>query len=480
MPSVTQSPSERWDGLREVLNMAWPIMLGAVSFTIMDFTDKVFVSRLGVDNLAAVGSAGIWVYTLGVFFLGIAGCVSTFSSQSLGRGNKDHCARYGWHGVYVAIVAGAAALAFWPFAPVLFGSMRHSPEVTRLEILYFQIRILGFGFVAWEAALSAFFQSVSRPRIPMYCAMTANVTNIVLDWLLIFPHGPFPGLGIAGAAIATVISIMLQAALLHGIFLSAPFDREYHTRSAWRFNWTKLKDLVNIGWPAGVSSFLDVAAWSVFTSYLVGRFGTLQLAAHTAAINYMHLTFIPAIGLSYAITPIVGQWLGRGDVETAKARTYTTIKVGMTYMLTVAVTLAVLGPWLMRVFSDLPEVISLGHTLLILAAVFAGFDAVTIVLVGALRGAGDTRWIMMALAVGSYAVCLPLAWLFSRPLDLGATGAWIGATIYIIALSGAFLGRFRGEAWRHIKIFSEDRETVAANAAPGAVLEITPGERVAP
>ncbi len=432
-------------------------MLGAMSFVIMDFVDKVFVSRLGVDNLAAVGSAGIWAYTLGVFFVGIAGCVSTFSAQSLGRGNRENCSGYAWQGIYISIAAGSTVLLMWPLSRPLFERMGHAPEVLELELSYFRIRVLGFAFVAWQAALAGFFQSINRPIIPMYTTLVANVANIVLDYVLIFGKLGAPALGISGAAIATVISLALQVILLQAIFLNAEVNREYGSRRGWRFDWTKARDLFAIGWPSGVSSFLDVASWSIFTSFIIGGFGTVQLASHTAAISYMHLIFIPAMGLSMAATPIVGQWIGRGDIRIAKSRAYTAMRIAIVFMVTVGLTLAILGPYLMRVFSSDPEVINLGHTLLILAAIFAGFDAITIVLAGALRGAGDTRWMMITLSIGAYGVSLPLAWLFAHPMGLGARGAWIGETIYIILLSGVFLWRFHGEAWRDIRIFAEDR-----------------------
>lgn len=452
-----QTDSARWEGLREVAWMAWPILLGAMSWVIMDFVDKLFVSRLGVDNLAAVGSAGIWAYTLGVFFVGIAGCVSTFSAQSLGRGNPEDCSRYTWQGIYISMVASSTMLLMWPISRPLFERMGHAPEVVEFELTYFRIRVLGFVFIAWQAALSGFFQSINRSIVPMYAALAANVTNVVLDYALIFGKLGAPALGIAGAAIATVFSIGLQVVVLQTIFMGKKVDREYGSRRTWRFDWVKTRDLFAIGWPSGVSSFLDVASWSIFTSFIVGGFGTIQLASHTAAISFMHLTFIPAMALAMATTPIVGQWIGRGDIRTAKSRTYTATRIAIVLMVIIGAMLAIFGPYLMRVFSDDPEVIGLGSTLLILAAIFAGFDAITVVLGGALRGAGDTRWMMITLTIGAYCVSLPSSWFFAHTMGLGAIGAWIGQSVYIVLLSGAFLWRFHGEAWRNIRIFSEDR-----------------------
>jgi MATE family multidrug resistance protein len=450
-------------GVREVVAMAWPIMLGAVSFAFMDFADRFFVSRygdalgMGKDYLAAIGSSGIWSYTMGVFFLGVTGCVSTFVSQSYGKGEKSSCSRYAWQGVYISILAGLVGLLMYPLSGPLFHLMKHDPSVTALEITYFRIRILGFGFIAWQSGLSAFFQGISRPKIPMVVAVFANLLNIVLDYALVFGKFGLPEMGISGAAVATVSSLILQSLLLQAWFMSARVHREYRSLETWRPDFTRALDLFRIGWPAGLSGLLDVMSWSVFTSFIVGSFATAQLAGHNAAIGYMHIMFIPVMALNFAATAITGQWIGRGEIPMAKQRAYIATGMGICIMLTLGILMAVFGPGLIEAFSTDATVIDVGSTLLIYAAIFAGFDAVSIVLTGALRGAGDTRWIMVAMFLGSYFVSLPLAWLFSSVFGLEAKGAWVGATIYIIGLSGAFLWRFQSEKWRGIKIFFADR-----------------------
>lgn len=444
----------RWAGLREVLTMAWPIVLGSLSFTFMQFVDQYMVSWLGIEALAAVGSSGIWAATMAFFFVGVAGCVSTFVAQSLGRGDPENCSSFTWQGIYVSLAAGMVAVCIWPVSPFLFAAMGHSSEVTRLEVIYFQIRLFGYIFIGWQAALAAFFQATNKPVIPMCVALVANVVNVILDYGLIFGHFGMPEWGIGGAAAATVIALIIQVVLLQWIFMSDAVHAKYRSRTTFRFDLRKAKDLVKIGWPSGMSGVLDIASWAVFISFIVGQFGTTQLAAQNAAINFMHLQFLPAVGLSHAVTPIVGHWIGRGNYAVARARTYTAVKIGIVYMLVVGAVLATFGNELIGVFSDDPEVRAVGHMLLIFAAIFAGFDAISIVITGALRGAGDTRFIMVALLIGSYGVSLPLAYFFAVILGLKAIGAWIGATIYIILLSGVFLARFKGTTWEKIQIFS--------------------------
>ncbi len=477
--STPPSTDTRWEGLREVLTMAWPIMLGSISFTLMDFADKYFVAQLGADDLAAVGSSSLWSYILGVFFLHLAACVSTFAAQSLGRGNKENCARYAWQGIYISVAAGLFAAALWPFIPGMFAAMDHSPAVTERETTYMQIRLLGYVFIAWQASLSSFFTAVGRPIVAMYATLVANVLNILFDWLLVFGLYGFPRMEIAGAAWATVGSLAVQTLILHALFLGPKMHAEYHTRTSFAIDMVKVREFLRIGWPSGVAAFMDVAAWGIFTSFIVGGQGrTMQLAAHTAALTFMHLSFIPVLGLNQATTAIVGQWIGRKQIAIAKARAYTAVKIGVAFMMTTALLGVFFGSEMISLMSDDPEIIRLGHLLLIFAGIFAGFDAISIVLLGALRGAGDTQWSMRVLIVGAFVFLLPMGYVFARPLGMDVAGAWVGATIYIIALSGVVLHRFHGERWKHIVIFEEDRPRTADDGVP--VAPTVQGDPVAP
>lgn len=449
--------------------MSGPLILGMLSYTIMEFFDKVMCSYLGTDALAAVGSAGIASFTLCTLFMGIASIVTTFVAQCYGREEYDLCARYCWQGMYISFLGVIFAVVLWPLAPALFGSMGHNEAVTRYELQYFRMRVLGYFFVGAVTALAGFFQSVSRPRIPMYAAIIANGTNLLFNYLLIFGKFGFPRMEVAGAAVATVFSTILQCAIMLFCFLHPRFDAVYKTRSSWAFDWRRLREMITIGMPAAVSMFLDVANWWIFTSFIIGRFGAVQLAANTIAVSFMHICFLPAVGLNHGIATIVGQWLGRRDIARAKARTYTAIRMAGVYMVAMGLCFALFGDTLIRViFRAETGVVQLGHKLLILAALFQAFDAVNIICMGALKGAGDTRWMMYITFVMSYLVFLPMALFFAFYMQWAAFGAWMGATVFIVVLSGVLLRRFHGEGWRDINIFTR--------TAQDATLEVRPAE----
>lgn len=455
-PRLDESP---WEGTREVVTMAGPIVMGSMSYVAMDFADKYMVAQLGTEPLAAIGSASIWSYILATVILGIVGCISTFVSQCIGKGEASKAGSYTWQGFYISLLAGVLALLLWPLTPYLFGLMGHAESTTRMEIAYFEIRLLGYLPFAWATALSTFFQAINRPAVPMYVMLVANVVNIGLNYVLIYGHFGMPALGIAGAAWGTVASQFAQAIVLHVWYLMPKYDRLYETRGSWRHHPHRFGELIRIGLPAGACHLLDVATWGIFISFIVGRFGDAALAANNAALSVMHISFVPAIALNQAIAPIVGQWIGRGDIRRAKARTYTAIKLGGIYMTVTGITFAIFGEPVIQIFTKDPEIVRLGWSLLIMAAIFQFSDSTNIVLMGALRGAGDTRWVMWATLIGAYAGFQPFAAFLALVYPGGPFWAWVGASIYLILLSGVLFRRFHGERWKDIQIFREESTT---------------------
>jgi len=268
---------------------------------------------------------------------------------------------------------------------------------------------------------------------------------------------------IAGAAWGTVLAQFLQMGLLMAIFLSPHFHRRFGTRTHHRFDWRRTRELVRIGIPSGFTLFLEAANWGLFISFIVGRVGEVPLAATNIAVAFLHLSFMPAVGLSEALTPIVAHWIGHKDLARAKARTYTGIKLSVIYMAVIGITFAVFGePIIRSLFAVSAATVQLGGTLLIIAAVFQGFDGIAIACTGALRGAGDTRWMMVVMFMFTYPLFLPLASICTITLEGGALGAWLAATAYVIGFSFVLFWRFHSNKWHDIKIFQDTEEIQAS------------------
>jgi len=388
------------------------------------------------------------------FFVGIVSCASTFVGQSFGRGRLDECSRFTWQAIHVSVIIGVAGLCLWFVTPAIFRFTGHEADVQELESLYFRYRLFGVGGAVMSVSLGAFFQATGRPVVPMVATILSNVVNFVGDYALIFGKLGFPAMGIGGAAIATNVSAWLCALMMLTMYLTGSCRREYSTWRTWRWDGPRARQLFSVGWPAGLTLGMDTGSWAVFIAFVVGRFGTESLAASGIVGQIMMGSFMPTVGLSIAVTALVGQWIGRRDYERAKSRFRAALGLGTAYMTVMGFLFVAFRHQLVALFRDEPEIVALGGEFLIFAAAFQFCDAIGIVSSGALKGAGDTKWPMAAGLVAAWGIFLPLAAILSRYTRLGVTGAWIGATVYIYLLGAALFWRFVSGRWQKIDIFA--------------------------
>jgi len=460
-------------GLSEIVRLAFPIIASMASATIASFVDTWIVAQIGTTEIAAIMPAGVTAYTLTALPLGITQCVSTFAAQSLGRGNPEEGAAYTWQGLYLSVVVGMACFLLWPAAPLFFGAFGHEPEVVALEVMYFRIRLWGIGLGVAIGALNGFFYGIHRPNVPLVAMIVDNIANVVLCYMLVLGAWGAPALGLAGAAVAFVVSFVAQLAVLLAAFLSTACHTEFSTRKDWQFSWSRLQQLVRIGWPLGVQQFLDILSWGVLIILMVGRFGKEQLAASNIAIQYMMISFLPGIGLGQALTALVGRYIGEGNIETAIQRVYEGLWLAMLYMTFMGLIYFLLPGPLMAFFNADPRVIQAGSAILLCAAVFQLFDAMNVTFVGALRGAGDTHgiaWITIGLLVIVFA---PLSIGTVMFTDLQSVGPWLAGTANTILLGLLLWWRFARGKWQEINIFAgeEERQKIGGTVHEPALLK---------
>lgn len=441
-------------GLGEILRLALPIIASMASFTVMGFVDTWMVALVGTAEVAAAMPGGIMAFTITALPLGMTRCVSTFAAQAVGRGEPHEGAAYAWQGMYFGCVVGVACAVLWPVAPTFFSLFDHEAEVVVLEGDYFRVRLWGIGLSVIIGALSGFFYGIHRPTISLIGVLTANFTNVVLNYVFIFGNWGAPRLGLTGAALAMVLSFVTQILVLLGVFLSSAYQIQFSTRLTWRPDWTRMRQLIHIGWPAGLQGAIDVLGWGLLIIMIVGRFGKEHLAASNIAIQYMMISFMPALGLSQALSALVGRYIGEGQLETAVQRVYETLWVCLIYVGLIGGFFFVFRFVLISVFTTEPLVIQVGANILLCAVAFQLFDGLGITFFGALRGAGDTHW-----PAGFTLVVLGLVF---TPLSLGSVaytnfeslGPWLAGTVNVIFLGLGFWWRFRQGNWREINIFA--------------------------
>ncbi len=444
-------------GLSEILYFALPIIMSMASYTVIGFVDTWMVAQVGTAEVAAAMPAGIIAYTLTALPLGITQCVSTFAAQALGKERLDEGSIVAWQGLYLSGAVGLAFFALWPAAPHFFSPFGHEPDIIALEVVYFRIRLWGIGFSVAIGALSGFFYGMHRPKVPLVATVIANIVNVCFAYTLIFGKFGAPALGLKGAALAMVLSFVVQLAVLFRVFLSQPYATQFATRAVWKPNWVATRRLLHIGLPAGTQMAIDVLGWGVLIILMVGQFGKQQLAASNIAIQYMTVSFMPALGLGQALTALVGRYIGEGKLDLAVQRTYEAFFLAMLYMALMGMCYVLFRFSFLSFFSQDPVVIQVGSTLLICAALLQVFDSMGITFAGALRGAGDTHWIAGLTLTLLVCVFTPLSLGSVLLTNLESLGPWLAGTINVSLFGLGLWWRFSRGRWREIDIFATQR-----------------------
>lgn len=439
-----------------LLCLSGPIIATNISRTLMSLVDFIMVSQLGRDAQAAIMPAGLVLWTLIGFGMGLVSIVNTFVAQALGSSSHKNCGAYAWQGLYLSLAQSALVLPMWFLVDPLFAWADHGQTIRPMEAAYTKIGLLGIGPTVAAAALSHFFTGVHRPMVGFVTALISNVFNVVANYALIFGHWGFPAMGIAGAAWATVAASVLHAVLLVAWLLGPHYRKQFHSAYTWRLSWQHMKDLIRVGLPPGVQNSVDIGAWAVFTIFLVGRFGEVHLAANNICFKILEFSFMPAIGMGHALTAAVGKAIGQGRIDRARRYVYWCAVFCIGYMGLVGLMMAVFRHGLPGLLTNDAEVIRWAGYLMVMGAIFQIFDALNITFGGALRGAGDTLWPAIAWGISQLVILLGGGWLIARMVpEAASAGVW-GVATFHVTLLGCILGlRYRYGPWAQLNLFRE-------------------------
>ncbi|MBL4590802.1 MAG: MATE family efflux transporter [Phycisphaerales bacterium] len=460
----------------ELFRVAIPSVVTMTSYTLMQFVDTFMVKEIGDDPMyvAAQGNGGIVAWIAIAFGLGMNTVINSFVSQNLGAGTPKKGAAYAWAGLWISMGYWLVFLVPYALLINMTNFAGSGERMWALESGYARILLLG-GFVTLAArSIHHYFYGLHRPKVVMISAISGNIVNVIVNSVLIFGMFGFPKLGLSGAAIGTVCGGFVELCIPIGLFVSSKYAKEFGARAAWRPKPKQFLDILRVGWPGGLMFFSELICWGILMNWLVPKAGRAQAIAagldSTAvdqagiyannagwiALRYMHIGFMPVVGISIAAQALVGKAMGHGRPDIAAQRTWLSLEVGLGYMALCALVFVVFREQLINVFinsqtgpEERAELIAIGAKIMIAAAVFQLFDAVGIVMSGSLRGAGDTVWpgvLTITLSWGCI-VGFGLLIIELKP-EWGPVGPWIGASAYIILLGLALLARFLFGNWR--------------------------------
>lgn len=460
---------ENFTSYRHILVTSAPLVLSQLGVLAMQFVDVLFLSWYSQDALAAVGPALMCSYVMLGLLLGIVSYTSTFVAQYVGAGRPERAGGVVWQGVYLAIIAGLLIIAISPLSDWFFSLVGHAPELARLEATYFRIMCYGAPAMLVGAALSGFFSGRSDNTILMLTQIAAAGLNAAGDYLLVFGRHGFPEMGIAGAAWATVTAQCFIAVVLGAVFLARRHREKFHTWSDRGPDWPIMRRLLAYGTPAGVRMVIEIFAWTLFMLF-IGRVGTHELAVSNIALRINGVAFFPCIGVGVGVAALVGQAQGASRPDLAARVTWRGVAVCEAWMVFMAAIFLFAPRPLISLFHDpahgsidgFEQTLADGTLLLRFVAAYCVLDAMNIVVMSALQGAGDTRWTLGATVV---IYIFFLAGLYS--LDHFAAGLvpyWTFATAFVMLLGATWLVRFMVGPWRTMRVIEHvpaDLETSA-------------------
>jgi multidrug resistance protein, MATE family len=452
---------ERWsklNGYREVLAISLPLVASMGSFAVMQFTDRVFLANYSVDAIAAALPAGIASFTLISFFMGVANYTNVFVAQYTGARDFNRVGASLWQGIYFSLGA-AILLAMMVFlSDRIFGLIGHSPNIRSLEVAYFNVLTLGAGLVVLNSAIACFYTGRGLTWTVMVVNVIGAAVNIPLDYCMINGIGPFPELGIIGAGIATVIATATTTAVLLILIFRKPNRERFFTWSARAFDRELFSRMMRYGLPSGVQFFLEIFGFTFFVQ-MVGRLGDLELAASNIVLSIESLSFLPMVGFHIGNATLMGQAIGRRRPEEGAYATTSAIHITLVYMMFLAAVYVLAPEPLLRMFrsghrtpAQYAETITLGVILLRFVAAFSFFDALNLVFSSAIKGAGDTRFIMWTIAALCLGVMIVPIYVAIEVMGAGIYAAWTIATIYVCALGMAFMLRYRQGKWKRMRV----------------------------
>lgn len=438
---------------RDCLAVAWPLVLAMAAQAVMLFADRLFLSRHSATGIQAAMPAGLMSFIILAFLQNIVAYSGTFVAQHAGAGARAACARAMGQGVWLALLCVPLLLLSWPVGNALFAWAGHAPDVLAAERAYYGALVVGSLAIPFVTALSGFFTGQGRTRLVMVANLVGNGFNVALDPLLIWGWGPVPAMGILGAGIATAAAQYLTLAiLLVAICRESHFATRRRRQVALAWKGRDLLKIARFGLPSGSHVLLDVGTFAVFV-FLTGRLDALSFAVSNIAFSINHLVFAPLMGLGMAANILTGQCMGQRDSAGAARAGRNCVILGWAYLgLCAAVILLLREPILRAFFPEnapfaLADYLPLGRVLINIFLFWALFDTWNIVLGGALKGAGDTRFVMCW--VCGVALFLWVPALFALyALGHGIIALWLSILGYVLLAGLGLLARFLSGRWQ--------------------------------
>jgi MATE family multidrug resistance protein len=448
-----------------MIAIALPMVVSNACDTAMTFTDRLFLSRLGPEQMNASMSGGLTSFMMMTFFIGLTGYSTALVAQYLGAKRKKNCCVAVTQALIISILAYPIILAARPLAHWFFEAMHIAPEQLASQKVYFNILLYAVIIGLVRNCLSGFFSGIGRTRIVMISTFVAMVVNIGMNYLLIYGKCGFPAMGIRGAAYGTILGGLFGLLVLVAAYLNKANREEFDLLHSLRFNASAMKKLLRFGYPAGLEFFLNMMAFNLLIMTFHSQ-GSVVATAITVVFNWDMVSFVPLIGVNIGVVSLVGRYMGARQPDIAHRATMSGLKLALMYSMLTFTAFLCFPELLVKVFrpEEIGSVFSQAEPMAIfmvrMASIYVCADATMIVFSGALRGAGDTFW-AMCISVGVHWGIVAILNIMLRVMKLPAKTTWGILVFLFLAFTAVFFLRYRTGKWRTIEVVQPEAAAVA-------------------
>jgi MATE family multidrug resistance protein len=403
----------------ELLRLALPMVVSQGTFAVMIFTDRYFMSQIDPVHMAAALGGGVASFFSFCFFIGLLSYANALAAQYLGAGEPEKCPKVVTQGMIMTAMSAPFLTLITFLVAGIFEGMGHEPEQVELERTYYLILMAGVLVTLAKTCVSSYFAGIGRTYVVMICDVFGLVINVPLSYVMVFGKLGFPALGIVGAGVSSLDLKIL--------------------RRFWR-----------LGFPSGLEMFLNVAAFNLFL-LMFQSYGVAEGAAAAIVFNWDILSFVPMIGLNVGVISLIGRFVGARDMARTNEVITAAFTVALTYSAILAITYITCRYPLVEVFAppsgDFSAIRELSAFMMIGLSSYVMADAVILVSGGVLRGAGDTRWLMVA-SVSLHWAMLVAQFFIIRVFEFSPRVSWLAFAVLVFAIALVYAMRLKYGRWR--------------------------------
>lgn len=453
-PSISRSAlPESADQIRSAVNrLAWPVIMENLFQTALGTASMIMVARLGASAIAGVGTATQILFVLQAAFGAVTTGTTVLVARFIGANDSESANKVTKQSLLLGAVISAifAVLGFF-YSEEAIAVLGTDAEVIKFGADYLRITSVTSILMVYMFVISGALRGAGDTRTPMVVTGLINVINVAVSYFLIFGGPGIPPLGVPGAAWGAAFARLVGTALLFLLLLRPVAAVNIRGRDGWLPEMSLIKRITKLGLPS-MGEQLAMSGGMLLYGIIAISLGTLVYATQRVTFQALSISYMPGMGFAMAATAMVGQCLGACRSELSERATWHATGMAVLWMTCMGMLMVIFDDPIMRIFTNDPEMIAIGTDALRVIAFSQPFMAVSMVLAGSLRGAGDTRFPMVSTFLGVWLVRLPLGYLFGPVLGWGLSGIYIANVLDGVGRAVAQFWRYRSGSWRNIQV----------------------------